>query len=396
MIRARSGADQVALHILVQLFLRSFFRVLGEAVRVAVQNPDDELRGLAAEGIFQTQAQAAADILAGSNRAVFHYPFPLHILLAANHDAEGLDFIAALRLPGFKQGFGEGGTGVQGGVSLVLVVGLGNLLAEFRRQLGGEFTPNGKLVGDQVSQAVPDNRFGENPKHRLGFFDRETRAVGGGATCECDMVFDRTGGESPLAVKRQGSITATPFVKDEVAIRFESVNHVPRVRSSARGVARHRMLGILVNEHREFPETPWHILMAFPAVEFVMLEAHAVEKVRVFLGSDLRQVGAAVGVVVLVVGLQESDDLRAGLVLGGGDATLVDRELPHLLVGILKFAGDDLVIDQDFSEREETLIALRPWQRGALIRKFHPGIWPEEDRFVGFGNGFLQLALAPI
>ncbi len=161
-------------------------------------------------------------------------------------------------------------------------------------------------------------------------------------------------------------------------------------------MTRHRVVGVLVNEHREFRETPWHILMALSAVEFIVIDSHAVEKVRIFLGGDLRQVGAAIRVVVLVVGLQKSDDLRASLVLGGSDAALVGREFPHFLVGILEFAGKDFIADEDFPDAEEIRVGFRPRLGGVSRREFHPGIRAKINGGVGLGDGLLQLALAPI
>ena len=121
----------------------------------------------------------------------------------------------------------------------------------------------------------------------------------------------------------------------------------------------------------------------------MVVNAEAVEKIGILLAGDLGKVGHAVRVVILAVGLQESDNLGAAFVVGRRGTSHAIRKLPDGLICILELAGNDFFADPHIGEFPIVRI-------GAGAGEFHSGIGAEEDGRVGCGNGFFQLALPPV
>ena len=135
---------------------------------------------------------------------------PFHIFLAATyHDAKGLYFVALLGAPSLEDRFANGMARIQGIGRLVVVNGLRNLFAEFGCQFGGQFSPESILFCNERGQAVLLNGFRRESEHRFRFSNSEACAVPCRATSQCEVVFNRAGGQAPVAIQCEGG-AATP------------------------------------------------------------------------------------------------------------------------------------------------------------------------------------------
>ena len=88
----------------------------------------------------------------------------------------------------------------------------------------------------------------------------------------------------------------------------------------------------MIDKHRPLGESPRHIVVAFRTVDFMVHDAEAVEKLGIVLGGDFGQVGLAVRIVILPIGLLDADHLGATFVAGCGWTAHTILEFPHGLI----------------------------------------------------------------